>query len=487
MKKLIVALAVGAFLLSMAGISSATDVNIYGASAQYNFWSNLAVSWMQLPVASGGAGCGVPVSNGGFTPSDKTPAGVYYHGAKYFIATAAGCDGSVVSDNTLTIRIGSYDSMDGINGVLGTTNANDINACTGRQRALLTSTASNSVFGCYDVHLGASDVNGTTLIQTSYGQLDGPSGPTSVTQGWTLPGNGFGGVELAADLGKWTASSAVGAIYPVEAQATCSTGALIDNHPFVDPFAFFANVKASSSDAAGATTLQNVMSNITQGMAEQIFSGKVTNWQTYFPALVNSSPITVCLRVAGSGTYATFHAGVMMTNENGLPLPTKDKTIPPPISPTAYFNNTTGDMMNCINTIPGAIGFADASQTNSANTYQLTFNGVAPTAANLQNGLYDRFWSLEHVFEPVFPLPGGSPAYKDAEDAGYPNNYPGTAVTQMMSWVNNLSATGWPAGLPATYTNYWAISPLMKVYKSNDFSYPPLKGSYSTAAGSCYE
>ena len=55
MKKLTMALAVGALTLSLAGIGSAdTDINIYGASAQVNFWAGLASTYLADPA---GANC----------------------------------------------------------------------------------------------------------------------------------------------------------------------------------------------------------------------------------------------------------------------------------------------------------------------------------------------------------------------------------------------------------------------------------------------
>ncbi len=161
MKKLMICLVVGAFALSLAGVSSATDVNIYGASAQYNFWSKLASTWMQNTL-----GCNAPTTLSVDTTSsssavhDNVPSGVYYHGAKYFIATSTSC--SAVSDGNLTIRIAAYDSMDGINALLGNTNPVDVMGCKGIQRTQLNTVAGGNAannFKCYDTHLGASDVN----------------------------------------------------------------------------------------------------------------------------------------------------------------------------------------------------------------------------------------------------------------------------------------------------------------------------------------
>ncbi len=397
----------------------------------------------------------------------------------------------------------------------GTTNPLDVTNCTGHQRTflkawlgsnLLTNVTGN--LGCEDVHLGAADVNGSTVVQHTEGQLDGPAGPASpdLVNGVDL-GDLFAPVNFVSP-----------AVVP---QKTCNGSSLnlIDNHPFIVPFGFFANISAGGGDnlanhlaglctagttgcSANTTTycppgitppntacvtknLTNGTVSLTQSMVEDIFAGRVTDWSTYFPTM-SSTPIITCLRVAGSGTMATFDAGVMKTNDTTPGLPTQDYT---QSGANVWFNNTSGDMMNCINgvgtVIPagapngsGAIGFADADQsiTSDTNTFgPIFFNGELPIAQNIEYGLYDRFWTLEHIFEPDTTIQSDWTSYPVAAVSG-PNG--------MLTW----GATQ----LPPSRAPYYVLSGSMKAHKANDFAYPPLAGPYSNTGGTygvgpCYE
>ncbi len=536
MKKLVMTLAVGALSLSMASMSSATDVNVYGSSAAYNFWSKL------MTVYASHAGCGTPTTysmdttascSGSAAFCDNNPTGVYFHGTKYFIATASGCNTNIVPDGTLTMRLAAYDSQDGVNAMQGTTNPADVNGCTGNQRTMLKSTtptapASNNL-GCYPIHLGGSDVNGVTLIQNSQGSFDG--GATDLTQNTAgtpkeaagTYGLTLGGKTINADLGNFTAGTASGVDYFLTQTATANTNGMIDNHPWVLPFAFYANVTPVTKTSGGTDSLANELAGyciqstsgagknntswcpnalstavgnetgttpgaiaLTQGMVEQIFSQAVTDWSQIFTNWP-STPITLCLRVAGSGTYATLDAAVMSTNKNSSGLPTLDSVQyynQNGYPNNVWFNNTTGDMANCILNNPGAIGIMDASQGGSAQTAALNgtfgplkFNGNYPTAANVANGLYDRFWTLEHIFQ----WDG-----KSTKPVNWGSAYPSKTVTDMMSFVNNMTPaqfTGYSQ--LSSYTSFWNLSTNMNQNKGNDFTFPPAVGPYVN--GQSYE
>ena len=119
-------------------------------------------------------------------------------------------------------------------------------------------------------------------------------------------------------------------------------------------------------------------------------------------------------------------------------------------------------MLNCISTLPGAIGFVDADKALLANMYgPIKFNGAAASATAIQNGLYDRFWTLEHVFEPS-PQPGG---------------YPTGAVANMMTYS--------VSHVPSGKAGFWVNANATGFHKLTDWDYPPQVGPYVT--GTCYE
>ena len=467
MKKLMIALAVGAFVLSMAGVSSATDVNIFGASAQFNFWS--AQAPIYLTSTSGtGPHCSSGFSQTTFVPKDNQTATpmVYYHGAKYYIASASGCNTSVVPDGSLTIRVGAYDSVDGIQALLNVTNVTDVAGCTGDERAMLHTTTSTGINAsdCFPVTLAASDVDATSIVESDFNtQLDGPSGPPAGTFGYTLPGKGVGGTEINYDLGSW---SAPGENYAAGWDPTTVNMSTINNyHPFVLPFGIFANVAANSSDTT--KQLQASLTNLTTAMVQEIFAGKqtVSDWSEFgvAPGTCTGSncPITICLRQPGSGTYAIFDNGVFDTVGIGPSLLVNDKIA----GTNAWFNNTSGDMTNCVNSIPGAIGFMDADTgTTGTNFYLLNLNGFSPIAVsgstsnpNVVDGLYERFFSLEHVFE---------------LNTNTGNSH--TVIQNMLAYPNGWSYT--QSNNPRQ--NVWVISTTMKWHKSADNVYPYVAGPY---------
>jgi ABC-type phosphate transport system substrate-binding protein len=468
MKRLMIALAVGAFVLSMAAMASATDINIYGASAQFNFWSAQAGTYL----GAGGAGCTGAVSSRNYTPSDTptTTPPVFYHGAKYFIATATNC--SINSGGTVTIRVGAYDSADGIYSVIGTTNVLDVNGCTGNQRAMLAGAGANTLT-CEPINLGAADVNGLSINEISISQLDGPRGPVSGSNSVVTGSDGntydLGNIQLP------NSAYQPNGYAPID--TTGGSGSIvIDHHPLVLPFGIFVNkTLQTNTNAAYPTGLQNV----TTAMVEEIFSGSVTNWDQFG---LPSQAVTLCFRTAGSGSFGLFDNSLMNTNLLGPGIPATDTTTANGTAggqPSIWFNNTSGDMMNCIASQAGAIGFADADQGNTAassagctvaevaapcqgSVGPLTLNGNLPSSANVNNGTYERFFSLEHIFE-LKTLSTTDPAAH-------------TVINSMVTYANN------PANIPLSRQPYWttATNPLLLWHKSSDQAFPAATGNYGS-------
>jgi len=450
-------------VLCMSGASFAQDVeiNIYGASAQIDFWAASAPVYL---TAATGANCtgSVGTCTASFSPADNTPAGVYYHGAKYVTCEATGpCSGAgLATADKLRIRVGAYDSDDGIMGVLGQANpgAVDVMNCpTGsglNYRTLLNTVAGGAAItnlNCFPVTLGTADVHGSTIIQKTQGQLKGPLGPVSVTNGLSLLPGGAAGPAIPRDLGNFVATPPT--------VKTCGPGSvgLTDHHPFIVPFCFFANKDAK---VVGDGLLQANLTNVTKTMAQQIFTGVVTDWHTYFPGIPAGSTIKGCMRVAGSGTQAAFHSAVITSNKIGPNLPVKDHSL---LGNNLWFNNSSTDMLNCINFGPGFIGFVDCDKAPLANmTGPLTYDGFAGNTVNIQDGLYE-FWTLEHLFEPAVKYSG----------------YPTTAVTNLVNWADANPT------IPASHVGTWSTSDTMQFHKTGDWITPPQVGPY--VLGTCYE
>jgi ABC-type phosphate transport system substrate-binding protein len=242
------AMAVSAIAIMGAAAHAATvDVNLYGASAQYLLWNDIADNFL----TSKGCANVRQAQEAGTKPA---------HG----ITLGDACTGFTGSPDVI-IRYSSKASYDGIRAMKGS--GGDPDGCgsafqrkMANEATIIGSTVTPNK--CVDVTLGASDVAGESFVQSSEGALKGPSG----------------GVYTIRSFNKIDASG------------------LTTYRPFVVPFGFFANNSVP-------------ITNVTRLMAVMIYSGKVQTWNDF--GLANTNPIVACLRHAGSGTHATLDAAVM--------------------------------------------------------------------------------------------------------------------------------------------------------------------------------
>ena len=431
-KNLVKGALIGAAALTLAApAAQAADitVNLFGASAQYEFWTSAAPAYLDS-VCTGA----VQHAKGTLTgPDGARDTGV---------AKSTSCG----SDN-LTI---TYTTFSSINGIKAVANAAAYDGCaTGWAQVANPATASYTTYPaaagtvtslvCADIHIGASDVAGETFGQESHGQLLGP--------------NGGGYVNYTAD--------------PVD------TGLynLKNCRPINVPFAFFAHkdtVIFHEWDLVNDTfwgpyypwwEVETVASqtDLTRLMATAIFGGQVNNWDDFgYPA----QQLTVCLRHAGSGTHATLDAEVLRGDANLL----KDEVLPTNplvalgLSPVVYFNKGSSDMMKCIrNAGAGAIGYADAdknggnwngTQGSYGTVWRLEYGGADAIAYSLINGVYD-FWSAQWLY------------YRNAETTAIKNRI--TALCNFAANANNM---------PDTRRAFWTTEGEMKVTKADDFTWP---------------
>ncbi|HUJ16788.1 MAG TPA: substrate-binding domain-containing protein [Nitrospirota bacterium] len=353
-RNIISSVVAGASLLTMVGTASAAitgDINIYGASAQFNFWKAQAVNYM------GAQGCTS-------IQSSKTTDG------KNAISRAT-CGGV-----TRYFRTSSKASYDGPLAIQGnTTNPNRTTLCgDAHQRMMMdeaqvtswgtgtnATTMPNTALKCVTVNGGASDVQVTSFQQESHGMLLGPS--TSSSNVFT--DRNFKGTGAVAATG------------------------LTDCRDLVVPFSFYINNGVTMNNGA------NQVTNLTTAQARLIFSGQIADWSDLG---FDAKPMYACWRHAGSGTAATIDLAVMRP----AVLQTQEDT---GNGYSFYFNDGSADEMACINGDSGGVGYADADQSLSSypNVHQATYNGVAPSKATITAGLYD-FYSVQNLYTAT-PVP----------------------------------------------------------------------------------
>jgi len=345
-RKILGTIAASLSLFAMTGTASAAlseDINLYGASAQFNLWKNQAVNYMKS------TGCLEPCASGQLD-------------SKNYWATC-------VCDNvTRTFRSSSKASYDGVCALMGNFinvppygpagNPNCAAGCDGSafKRVMANPTGGSQ---CVTVTHAASDVPVECFVQQSGGLLLGPCGGVGTSRNFNTSPMFWTGDDPCA--------------------------------PLVVPFSFYAN---NTVEKGGVD-----IDNITRDNAELIFSGQVNNWSDIVDSngvAYDSKDVVACLRHAGSGTHASLDAYL------NSPLVISQKTTPA----IRYFNDGSSDLMKCVNggqcgtwAGVGAIGYADSDQALSSYpaTNRLKLNNVTATRANIIGGAYN-FYGLQQLY-----------------------------------------------------------------------------------------
>ncbi|BBO85839.1 hypothetical protein DSCO28_64050 [Desulfosarcina ovata subsp. sediminis] len=427
---------IGAAALALSVPAQAADitVNLFGASAQYKFWTSAAPEFL------------ASVCNGDVYHA-KTTGMVGTDGERDTgIAYSTDCQG--VGDN-VTITYTTFSSQKGILAV--SDQAGYDNCGTGKAEVADPSNVSATVYPaaagtvdglvCADIHIGASDVSGEAFGQESHGQLLGPNG------------------------GGW---------YDSYANPVDTTG-LENCRPINVPFSFFAHqdtVVLDGLDLADETVhtywgefypwwpVGDSKQNLTRLMATSLFSGQVLDWSDFgYPA----QEVILCLRHAGSGTHATLDADIMRGEANLVKdevLNTDDGYILG-ISPVTYFNKGSSDMMNCIRDAgAGAVGYADSDKNGgnpdgSAGSYttvqRLKYMGKDAVAYTLIHGMYD-FWSAQWLY------------FRADEDASIK-----AKINELCAFASDY------LNMPSSRRAFWTTKGEMRVEKSSDFTWPSWK------------
>ena len=207
--------------------------------------------------------------------------------------------------------------------------------------------------------------------------------------------------------------------------------------------------------------------NISRIMAVVIFSDQVLSWKDFgdWYEVLNTTEcnainnfgagdptITKCLRHAGSGTHATIDLAVMNSAWGGA-LSSLEYT-----GGNVWFNDGSGDMINCIKGRAGAIGYADCDQLvgSSGNNmiHEVKYQGVECRRTKIRNCEYD-FWSIQWIYW--------------EEDNLTPEQI--QLIADLMAFASD------PNNLPSGKANYWAALGEMKCMKYGDYMYPGFVGA----------
>jgi hypothetical protein len=433
MKKVIKVSVFCASVLAAATSAQALDLNIYGASAQYEFWREAAPLFLQTAVADGGMGCtGVQFGTLKYTNP--------INGVTTDNGAAAGFNCAGAAGQTVNIRYSSNKSVEGPRAVMNMDPQENDTCITGdptndNLREMLTIDATGvKTMGCQDVNLGASDVASEAFTQESHGFENGIYNQVQfdeILDPATIPGS--------------------------------STPGMTTWQPIVVPFSFFANTALTDTD------------NLSRLQAVLLMNGNVSNWDQFG---YTSNWVVACMRHAGSGTHASLDKAVMrgdkplVTNQVYLPFPAPMQTV--------LFHTSSSELTKCVNENalkgPGyvAVGYADTDKivssiaadgselnTKYPSVKRLKYNGggmgkvagsgtnPAPIKTEIANGMYD-FWAAQWIYMNKAIEP--------------------TAVYDAANMM--MTFAGKAANLPAAKKYYWLAQEELNVSKENDSVLP---------------
>jgi len=443
-----------ASIAAFAGTAGAQDINIYGASAEFNFWKTAGAAFMAA-AAPTGLGC---ANVSGFIKDSSGKSG---------ILVGSNCSNTTVlgADTNVNIRVSNKASYDGIFAVTSSTDTQKSNGtCQLNERpmAVAAATDTQATLACEVVTLGASDVPGNAFVQKSIGPLQGPL-PTGTQSNITRVFNNQQGIDTSSIATVYQPVKVpFGFFLTSNVQAkTCATGNTVGD---------FCGADIDCGTGGTCSTTSAPVTNITREMVVQLFSNSVSNWNAF--AGFDTLPVTVCVRHAGSGSHATIDLA-LMNKAWGKAWP---------LTSTAnrfWYNDSTGDLLNCMKeaqattkagtrqtVVAGAIGYADADtdKTNSGAIDSsiiygpIKYTGAYPNAQNIISGVYDLYADQTLYLAPTATTANGF-------------NVTQKATTDLLMAYLNDSAGSHLNG--TSFRNFWAASAEMKVGRGgNPFLYP---------------
>ena len=451
LKKISKALLVGSALLAMVGTAQADkEINIFGASAQYEYWTTGAPLFLK----SAAVGCsdadlyhakknlvsrdnGIAICHQNLAiKSDGYPSGV-----------PTGTGGTAGEDTI--IRYTTFDSAEGLLAAREENpNGSDAAACPNPAERLLANEAYTTFVNYATGDIANSDITALKCVNVSLGTADidpecfdqRTEGPWTWNQWTPAPGtstqweDAYTAYHDNNDSTNWFESI----FAPGDPLPATPWNGMSKANPFVVPFAFFRNDDANTPVP---------VDNLTKVQAQMLFSGVINNWDRFSST---SLPVSLCIRVAGSGTHATLDWAVV--RDFAL---VQDATHPDWVAdgmggyaaPAVYTNKGSTDEVKCVGNIVGAIGYADADKLSSdtaalactnnskGRSCRIAYQGYAPTATNVAECKYD-FWASNVVY------------YKNTESS--------TLLTNLIAFMSNNS------NMPAAKQNFWAAKSALK-------------------------
>lgn len=464
MKKKFALSALAAASISVASLASAAEINLYGASAQFDFLNANAVAFVKqyctttLPAAAGD-GYVITYKTGGLSNTVKNG-----------VVTGTGCSGIPGStDNFLTLTYTGFGSGEGITSTtkiasLDPEFTDGCNVAAGERRVAPAGTAANSTVAtgslaaykaatvCKPINIGTSDVAWNNFDQFANDEI--VAGFNTITPLPTFSAPPNAGVSTVAVPFAFYVNPAVTATHCVDnltdkkkTGGLCTTAGVNG--------ATNTNIEQCATGSVCETT-PSTIDNISRSQANILFSGQILNWNQ-LGEYYTSNPVKLCIRKPGSGTHVAFDKTVMRAAGKAgwgaeyLTLANNDLANEMPYN---YFNGSSTDMKNCLGgldgagvTFSGAIGYMDADTSNVAGAAGYTkvkYNGVPANRTSVRNGAYE-FYTVGQM-------------------------YPMNINTALESAVINYVKI--PANIPASKVKFWATVNEMNFIRGLDVAYP---------------
>jgi phosphate transport system substrate-binding protein len=147
------------------------------------------------------------------------------------------------------------------------------------------------------------------------------------------------------------------------------------------------------------------VNELTEAQIAGIWTGKYRNWRQLGGA---NLPIDIIARTADSGTRATFEAKILHKAELAASSASCTRPDLNPASPVILCEKSSTDLLlQAVNAIPGAIGYAEHAQAEQyPNVEEISLDGRDANPGTVKSDEYP-FWAVENLYTYGTP-PAGS-------------------------------------------------------------------------------